>query len=468
MKYILFYCFLFFSINIKAQSCKCEKEFLHTTSLIENNFAGFPDRIKALSQKAYQKKVTDLLMLTRNNFSNDNCLLIISQYLNVFKSHHIGFSPTFDFSKLDTIFINQRPLFKINEDKLNKLKQSKSWEGIYYFTHDSSYKIAVIKDPTPLHDYVGVIVESKLPTWKKGMLKFEGKLINDSLSTGLLYMRNHRPKLEGFGLLDSNNMISGDWRREGTFKKERKKTSTANQNSPDIDFKILSPQTLYLKISSFETAYKSIIDSTLKINEEFLNTTTNLILDLRDNSGGSDNLWQPIIPYLYTNPIKTIGVDILVTDTTILGWKKYLEDKNLSKESKDEITSTIIKMENAKSKWMSIGADQIDSSFKAKLFPKKVIILINKWCGSSTEEFLLMARQSSKVTLVGENTIGNLDYSNVVQTPFSCFPYMLRYATTRSRRLNINQGIDNIGIAPKFYLNKEKDWIKEALKMLEN
>ena len=33
---------------------------------------------------------------------------------------------------------------------------------------------------------------------------------------------------------------------------------------------------------------------------------------------------------------------------------------------------------------------------------KKIVILINKWCGSSTEELLLAARQSSKVILVEE------------------------------------------------------------------
>ena len=468
MKYILICLFLVISFNLRAQLCECEKEFLHIKDIIEKNFAGFPDRLKNLSKATYKREVESILKLTHNKFSSDNCVLLISQYLNIFKSHHLGFFPNFDFTKLDTNFINHRPLFTLTDALLNKLKLSKSWEGIYYFTHDSSYKIAVIKDPTPFHDYIGIIVESKLATWKKGMLKIEGKLINDSLCTGLLYMRNHRPKLEGLGLLDSNNMISGDWRREGTLKKEKKKTSSGSQNSSDIDFKKLSPNTNYLKISSFETEYKSNIDSILKENESLLNSTANLILDLRDNGGGADNLWQPLIQYLYTDPLKTIGVDALATDTTIVGWKKYLEDKNLSNESVNEIKATIAKMEKAKGKWVSLDTDQIDSSFKAKLFPKKVIILINKWCGSSTEEFLLMARQSSKVTLVGENTIGNLDYSNVVQTPFKCFPYTLRYASTRSRRLNINQGIDNIGIAPNYYLGKEKDWIKEAVKLLEN
>jgi hypothetical protein len=80
---------------------------------------------------------------------------------------------------------------------------------------------------------------------------------------------------------------------------------------------------------------------------------------------------------------------------------------------------------------------------------------------------LLATKQSSKVVLAGENTIGNLDYSNVIAVPFSCYPYALLYATTRSRRLNIHQGIDNVGIAPHYHFAESADWIKGALKIVE-
>lgn len=179
-----------------------------------------------------------------------------------------------------------------------------------------------------------------------------------------------------------------------------------------------------------------------------LNSTPNLILDLRDNGGGSDNACEGLIPYFYTQPIKMIGADILASETTISAYKKYLDDKNLSKADFDNINNKVARMEKAKEQWVRNNEDETDSSLQPKPYPKKIVILINKWCGSSTEELLLAARQSSKVILACENTVGNLDYSNIVQIPFSCFPYTLVYPTTRSRRLNTHQGIDNIGIAP--------------------
>ena len=467
MKHIMVMGMLFIAVSIKAQTCPCEKEFLHIKNIVENNFAGFPDRIKALSKATYQKKADELLQLTRNKFAYDNCPLIISRYLDIFKSNHLGFSLDLDYSKTDTDFVNHRPIFTITEEKIAALKQSTSWEGIYYFIHDSSMKIAVIKDPTPLHDYIGVTLESTRPTWKKGMIKWEGKLVNDSLLRGLLYMRNHRPKFEYFNLWEDNNRLGGDWQREGAPVKEYTRFASTGEQFPTIHAKSLTPNTFYIKMGSFNPRYKRVIDSILKTNEQLLNTTPNLVLDLRDNGGGTDACWEGLIPWLYTQPIKMIGADIWATATTISRYKKGIEDKSLPKEMVDNINRQIAAMEKEKGKWMKHDDDRIDSSFRPKPFPRKIVVLINRWCGSATEEFLLAARQSTKVILAGENTVGNLDYSNIVTIPFSCYPYTLVYATTRSRRLDIHQGIDNIGIAPTYHLAEKDDWIKEALKIAE-
>jgi C-terminal processing protease CtpA/Prc len=147
--------------------------------------------------------------------------------------------------------------------------------------------------------------------------------------------------------------------------------------------------------------------------------------------------------------------------------KKRLENKDLSKEEIAYFNNKLALMEKAKGPWVVNNADEIDSAFTEKAFPKKIIIIVNNECGSSAEEFLLAARQSSKVSLVGENSIGNLDYSNIITTPFLCYPYTLQYPITRSRRLDLGQGIDNVGIAPKIYLPKGKDWLEEALKIAE-
>ncbi len=471
-KSLLIIIFLFLFFQGKTQICNCEKEFLFVKKTIEQNFSGFDDRIKRISKEVYNRETDSLLQLTRNEIASDNCPVIIDRFIDLFKSHHLGLYGTSDPAKTDTDFANSRPVFPISDKDIQRIKRSTSWEGIYYSVYDSSYKIAVLKDPSPMHDYIGIMLESKLPAWKKGMIKFEGTLENDSMLVGTLYMRNQHPRIgkEYFQLWQHNNRIGGDWRREGALKEEvasSNSSSSSNEPSPVIDAKMLSSKTLYIKLGSFGLNYISIIDSLVKANDSVLSSTPNLIIDVRDNGGGGDAGWEPFIPYLYTQSIKSIGVDIRSTDTTIAAYKKMLGNKDLPEGVRRHFEELIPRMEKAKGRWVTYNADQTISSFTPKPFPQKVVMITDRWCGSATEEFLLAAKQSSKVIIAGENTIGNLDYSNVVEVPLSCYPYMLTYPTTRSRRLKVNQGIDNVGIAPDHNLTGKDDWIKEALKIIE-
>ncbi|MBK8496873.1 MAG: hypothetical protein IPL50_19165 [Chitinophagaceae bacterium] len=104
-------------------------------------------------------------------------------------------------------------------------------------------------------------------------------------------------------------------------------------------------------------------------------------------------------------------------------------------------------------------------------FPSLVGVLIDKKCGSTTEQFLLAAKQSKKVVMFGENSAGVLDYANMHFLDFPCFEWRLGYATSRSRRLP-EQPVDNIGISPDIHLEsytetKTQDWVSYATEYLK-
>ena len=92
---------------------------------------------------------------------------------------------------------------------------------------------------------------------------------------------------------------------------------------------------------------------------------------------------------------------------------------------------------------------------------------MDKGCGSTAEEFLLAARQSKKVILMGQPSAGVLDYANMRGAKMQQLPYALYYATSRSRRVDIGEGIDNKGIMPQILLGSQEDWVETVQDYLE-
>jgi hypothetical protein len=457
---LLLAAFLGASLIASSQTCNCATEFTYIKNFMETNYAGFKDKQTLMTKPGYDKLVKQYLGYANVPNSNEKCLLIINQFLAKFKDHHVGIRMNFDAAKLDSAYMAQRQIIPLTDEKIAALRRSTGFEGIYDFHDAAKYKIAVMKDVTELHDYIAVIVSSNLPGWKRGMIKWEGKMVTDSLASGVLYMLNGKPKPEGFYF--GKDAIWGDWHREGTT------PARPGGKYEAVASRKLSDKTLYLKISSFAPFNAKNIDSLITTNTDALKTMPYLIIDLRDNGGGSDYTFNPLMDYIYTNPIKSSGASLLSTDANIKGWAAKLDDEDRSEENKNSIRNTIKDLEANKGKWVGSSGDDTITGYKILPYPKKVVILINRNVASTTEQFLIYAKQSSKTIFMGENTSGTLDYSNWVEAPFSCMPYILRYSTSRSGRVDKGEGIDQTGIKPAKYLSPTDDWIKAAQAELEN
>src|SRR6201995_1716639 len=198
-----------FTAKLYAQDCNCTVEFTHIKNFMEQNYAGFKDKEAQMTKAVYDKMVNQYMELSKAPHSSEQCLLIISQYMSQFKDQHVSIRGNFP-TKIDSAFIGQRQTYIISDQQYKDLLHSTGKEGIYYFNWDTAaYKIAVIKDETPVHDYIGVLLQSNLPGWRKGVLKLEGKMVNDSTMKGVLFMRNQLPAEQYF--VFSGNTIYGDW-----------------------------------------------------------------------------------------------------------------------------------------------------------------------------------------------------------------------------------------------------------------
>jgi C-terminal processing protease CtpA/Prc len=235
----------------------------------------------------------------------------------------------------------------------------------------------------------------------------------------------------------------------------------------------ISETTLYLRIPSFQGDQKKAIDSVIAANREKILGTENLIIDIRNGTGGSDSSYKELLPFLYTNPIREVGLEYLSTKLNNQRMLDFInkpeygfdeEGKKWAQESFDRLT----KQEGA---WVNISGSDVNIIEYDTVYPypKNIGIIINGGNGSTDEQFLLAAKQSKKVKLFGTSTMGVLDVSNMYFVPSPCNEFYLGYSLTRSLRIP-DFTIDEHGIQPDFYMDgeiPEYEWVRYAESILK-
>jgi hypothetical protein len=242
--------------------------------------------------------------------------------------------------------------------------------------------------------------------------------------------------------------------------------SKGNRKTPTFALEKVNSRTFLLTLPSFNSRYKKTVDSLMRAKHDELIQTPNLIIDVRNNGGGDDITYSDIIPYLYTNPVKSINNSILSSPDNIQKFEAIAANPSYPEANRRYAHFLVKKLKARPGEFYR----KDDNTIRLKHVlpnPVNLVILMNRGCLSSCEEFVLTANQSSKVVLMGENTGGVLDYANVHYLQLPCQAWWLQYATSRTNRLP-KFPIDNIGIAPGIKVPEGKDWIEFAVEYLKS
>jgi C-terminal processing protease CtpA/Prc len=211
----------------------------------------------------------------------------------------------------------------------------------------------------------------------------------------------------------------------------------------------LSANTLWLRVPDFNDRRSAPLKALLADNAETLNTTHNLVLDLRKNGGGSDYVYAPLIALAYTRPMVSIGVELRASVDNITLRRDALDKVKDSAVTVAQIEAEIKLMEKNLGQYVQPGAlpFEIRREKEVRAFPRRIAVLIDG-AGSTGEQLLLDLRQSAKVTLMGQrNSAGVLDFANVVGLVTPSGRFGVQWATSRSLRLP-NDPVDPDGIPP--------------------
>jgi hypothetical protein len=486
-KFSLVILMIFISSINYAQNCDCSSNLKWLIETFEKNDAGFQYVIDKKGKDAYL--VHNKLFIEKASKINDKteCLQLLNDWTEFFRKNHLQVvlneksRSTNNENKLtDKEIINlykDSPKFEINEkdfeNYVENIKDKSGFEGIWV---SEPYTIGIIKDTNnPNRDFVGFILKSESPYWQKNQIKLEIIKNNNGKFRMKYYMRDHSIReIKNIDIAGDNYLLA-DFivlKRIKPILKTDKKTElffkSMYADKPFIEK--LSDNTLLLRIPSFRHSMKKEIDSLLAKNNDLISKTENLIIDLRNNGGGSDASYNKIIPYLYTNPIRSLGVQYLSTELNNKRMNEFInspdwseDDKKWAKEGLEKLNKHIGEFANLEDDIVSI--DTLDTVLP---YPKNVGILINGNCGSTTEQFLLAAKQSKKVKLFGTTTIGSLDISNMYSVKSPSGEFILWYGLTKSYRIP-EMLIDGKGIQPDFYFDKTikpYEWIEKTREIL--
>jgi hypothetical protein len=235
----------------------------------------------------------------------------------------------------------------------------------------------------------------------------------------------------------------------------------------EIGFKLDPPtlsiadsSTIILTIPSFLGQNKTRIDELLKTNQTQLSCKKNLIIDIRGNRGGTDEAFYPLLPLLSTNTMTVHAFYVLVNENSLKKYVKYLSAEKIEKLKKR--SGELASLSNDTS---DITID--NQHYPVSAYPVNVAIIVDRYVGSSAEQFLLYAKQSRKVKIFGENTHGMLDCTNPDMYQFFNNAITVTIPMTISSRVWSRAAIENIGIQPDIYvpdMTKVIEFTKSTLK----
>lgn len=475
MKILLFITLVaLLSSSAIGQTCSCESNFDWMKKTFEENDAGFQYIIDKKGEAAYNIHNQLMLEKIKEAKTSTECTKLLYEWLMFFRSEHIGIRRLTNEETTSQNILETTQKAETWEGDISLFenyidtKQESDYEGVWT---TGSYKIGIKKEG---ENYIGFIIESGVDTWTPGMVKLKIENDNEKIRS-TFYMRNHspiessKPELIGENYLQIGQQLlkrlkpffPTDPVIENYFK-------SLNTQSPYLEE--LNATTLYLRIPSFDISQKKEIDSVIWNNKERILQTKNLIIDVRDNGGGSDSSFDELIPILYTNTIRNIGVEFLSTAqnnqfflelATKQEFKDYFDD-----ETRAEFMGYYEKLQSKLGKFVNVFGDDIYNIHYDSIneYPKNVGIIINNGNASATEQFLYYAKQSKKVKLFGTSTYGAFDISNLYEAESPCKEFELVYGLSRSIRIP-DMVIDDIGFQPDYYLDKtipQHQWVEHV------
>ena len=448
-----------------SQTCTCESNFQWVKKTFEANDAGFRYILTKKGKDAYEVHNRLYLDKIKKLPNNRACADAINSWIRFFRNGHIGINYIKEDkdtknSKLEKFGPNYNDFIQYFDQKNN----SDNIEGIWTL---NGYTIGIKKRNA---DYVGFVFESQNKAWEANEIK---TVFNDK--AGIYYNGSKiQEKITSIKRIGNTYLQLGEVILQKVYPKTKEDENIVKGyeqlNAKKPYFEKLNETTAYLRVPFFEITEKRLIDSVIAKNRDIILSTPNLIIDVRNNPGGSDASYEQLAPFLYTNPVRTVGVEFLSTKLNNQRMLDLSNNSEFDEASRKTFRKYYDTLNQSIGEFVNLFEEKVNIKKMDKVlpYPKNVGIIIHQKNGSTTEQFLLLAKQSKKVKLFGKTTHGMLDISNVNIINSPCNDFELYYGLSKSFRIP-DFAIDDIGLQPDYFIDStipEYNWVDHVNKML--
>ncbi|GGG30655.1 S41 family peptidase [Pontibacter amylolyticus] len=227
----------------------------------------------------------------------------------------------------------------------------------------------------------------------------------------------------------------------------------------DFHFRVIDGDLPYIRFPNFYEKRPAFVDSLLKAHHYELTKADFIIIDVRDNNGGDDAVYLPVMPYVLSGPIQIPNIGVWMSEGNL---KQFLSGKDPEQMDKSEKAEYDYLM-SLKNTMFWFNKTEYARIYKPDTLyapHQKVAVLMNGKTISSGETFVYRSRQSDKVILYGQNTAGVVDGFMALTKSIGCFE--LCYPSNLRARDVAENPID-YGMAPDVYVSPEADVLELSI-----
>lgn len=448
--------------SLPAQApAPCGRELAWIAEYAATNYAGFTDKVNATTRRAYDSLLATLRADAERAAPGIGCDSVLGRWVAFFHDRHLSFTrrrpaPTSSTAGTATSTDAEIRARYATWERTNASEESvraqlaalgadrRPLEGIWD-SNDGRYRVAIARDARADRAYTMTVLRADSVWWTPGQMK--ATFAPDSVNgfRARFYMRDHSE--QRWTARVTHNVLTfsggGPWIRQWPQAADDL-TGTALRSVTNGRFAAyeVAPGTVLVQIPTFNDPRG--VDSLWAAEGARIANAERLIVDVRGNGGGSDYNFRQLLPLIYTNPVRSVGIMALSTDENIAANDALANDTTYPSGQRAGLKWQSDRMRKNRGAW-TVFDDDVSRRDAVLAKPSRVAVLVDRGCASSCEQFLLAARQSTKVTLYGESSGGVLDYGNVRQADMPGSDLSVHRPITKSKRLPA-EPIDNIGI----------------------